>query len=239
MAYPFSRLQTDGFWHRVTKPGYDPDVEYNVSSMSRLREMYVGAKLDEELFGHLCDPGAREQLRSVVINTYFVSEIRPILLEQGILNYEAYEYGKKLLADPDKKYVERGKSNKARDQGFRKVIVVLYDYRCALCGIRMMTPEGHTVVVAAHIIPWSVSRDDRPTNGMALCRLCHWYFDEGLMSVGKGYEVLVSKRVQVEQNLPGHILTLRDRPIFAPSENIYRPAQENLDWHRRGAFRAS
>ncbi|MBW1799889.1 MAG: HNH endonuclease [Deltaproteobacteria bacterium] len=41
----------------------------------------------------------------------------------------------------------------------------------------------------------SASRDDGPSNGMALCRLCHWYFDEGLMSVGKGYEVLVSKRI--------------------------------------------
>jgi len=51
--------------------------------------------------------------------------------------------------------------------------VSLYNHRCALCGIRMLTPDGHTVVEAAHIIPWRQSRDDKPTNGMALCRLCH------------------------------------------------------------------
>ena len=55
---------------------------------------------------------------------------------------------------------------------------------------------------------------------------------ETLMSIGTKYEVLVSKRVQTEQNLPGHILTLRDRPIFTPAEDQYWPAQENLDYHR-------
>ena len=103
--------------------------------------------------------------------------------------------------------------------------------------IRMLTPEGHTVVEAAPIVPWSESQDDRPTNGMALCRLCHWYFDEGLMGVGKEYEVLVSKKIKVEQNLPGHILTLRDRHIFTPENTIYWPAHENLDVHRRKKFR--
>ena len=238
MAYPFSRLQTDGFWQRVTKPGFDPGIEYNIKSMVRLREVLEGAEMDEALFGLLCSPGAREQLRAALIETYFAPEIRPLLKEQGMVNYEAYEYGKKLLADPDRAYGEKAKSEKARDQGFRKVVVVLYEHRCALCGIRMLTPEGHTVVEAAHIIPHSETRDDRPTNGMALCRLCHWSFDEGLMSVGRKYEVLVSRRVQVEQNLPGHVLTLKDRPIFTPSDNIYRPAQENFDWHRRKAFRA-
>jgi len=96
----------------------------------------------------------------------------------------------------------------------------------------MLTPDGHTVVEAAHIKPWSEGRDDRPTNGLALCRLCHWSFDEGLMSVGVKYEVLVSKRVQIEQNLPGHVLTLRDRHIFTPTEDQYWPAQDNLEWHR-------
>jgi putative restriction endonuclease len=50
MAYPFSRLKTDGFWQRIPEPGYDPNVEYNVKSMARLREMYVGAKMDVLLF---------------------------------------------------------------------------------------------------------------------------------------------------------------------------------------------
>ncbi len=181
-------------------------------------------------------------MRAVLINTYFVPEIRPLVEKQGKINYDAYKYSQTLLkmAEPEVQYGEgRGEEDfqeKVRDQGFRKAIVSLYEHRCALCGIRMLTPDGHTVVEAAHIKPWSEGHDDRPTNGLALCRLCHWSFDEGLMSVGDKYEVLVSKRVQIEQNLPGHILTLRDRHIFTPSENQYWPAQDNFDYHRKNAF---
>ena len=100
----------------------------------------------------------------------------------------------------------------------------------------MLTPEGHTVVEAAHIVPWSESQDDKPTNGLCLCRICHWSFDEGLMSVGKKYEVLVSKRVQSDRNIPGHIQTLIDRPIFKPDKKQYWPAQMNLGKHRKDTF---
>ena len=136
MAYPFSRLKTDGFWRRVPKPGYDQETEYNIKSMPRLREVYHGAKMDNELFRLMCDLSAREQLRAVLINTYFAEEIRPLLLEQGKVNYEAYEYSKKLLADPERGYgdEEQVKNQKARDQGFRKSIVILYEHRCAFAG---------------------------------------------------------------------------------------------------------
>ena len=241
MAYPFSRLKTDSFWQRLPKPQHDPKTEYNIKSMRRLREVYYGAKLDNELFQLMRDLETRERLRLVLIQTYFALEVHPVLLEQGRVNYEAYQYGEELLKQTQEKgrgwtELEEPVKRKARDQGFRKVIVTLYEHRCALCGIRMLTPEGHTVVEAAHIKPWSESHDDMPTNGMALCRLCHWSFDEGLMSVGKEYQVLVSKRVQFEQNLPGHILTLKDRNIFTPDEENYWPAQSNLEYHRQKTF---
>lgn len=53
MAYPFSRLQTDGFWQRVPKPGYEAQIEYNVKSMVRFGEMFLGAQLDDDLFAFL------------------------------------------------------------------------------------------------------------------------------------------------------------------------------------------
>jgi len=30
------------------------------------------------------------------------------------------------------------------------------------------------------IVPWGLTHNDDPRNGMALCRLCYWTFDEGL-----------------------------------------------------------
>jgi putative restriction endonuclease len=243
MAYPFPRLKTDSFWRLIPNPGYENQININFSSMTRLREVCAGAKMDDDLFQLMCKPETREQLRAVMIETYFAPEIRTKVLEQGHLNYAAHQYSEKLLKVAEwKKQFEKQEDEpewqkKIRDSGFRRTIVNLYQHRCALCGIRMLTPEGHTIVDASHVKPWKDSFDDRPTNGMALCKLCHWSFDKGLMSVGKEYEVLVSKRVSIEKNYPGHILTLTDRPIFTPEEEKFYPAQDNLHWHRKNLFR--
>jgi putative restriction endonuclease len=242
MAHPFPRLQKDGFWHRVTNPGYDPDKGYNVTSISTLNEIYAGARMDDELFHLMLNPEMRTGLRTVLIDTYFAPELRPALIEQASVNVAAYKYSRDLIKSFKqipiwgKDLEETDKTKKVRDQGFRTAIVKLYDHRCALCGIRMITSEGHTVVEAAHVKPWSRSHDDRPTNGLALCKLCPWAFDEGLMGVGKIYEVLVSKLVRVEQNYLGHILTLIGRPIFKPDKKIYWPDKNNLEWHRKKKF---
>jgi putative restriction endonuclease len=240
MGYPFPRLQSDGFWYRVPNPGYDDKIDYNVSSMAKCREIYAGARMDKELYFLLAEPASREVLRNVLLRTYFAAEIQPRIADLGATNLAAYTYARELVSGvSDQRAIcteVQLDQEKIRDYGFRKAIVSLYDHRCALCGIRILTPEGHTVVEAAHIVPWSETHDDLPTNGLCLCRLCHWSFDEGLMSVGDQYEVLVSRRVRIERNMPGHILTLSDRPIFKPGEDHFHPSHENLAWHRKIRF---
>ena len=208
--------------------------------MVKLRKVCASAKLNEDLFQLMHHPDTREQLRATIINTYFAEEIRPKVIECGTVNIKAYEYSKELLKElrDNKKPWDKIDTDeqKVRDQGFRKAIVSLYEHRCALCGIRMLTPEGHTIVEAAHVKPWSESHNDSPTNGMALCKLCHWSFDEGLMSVGTEYEVLVSKVVTINQNYPGHILTLSDRNIIRPEKIEFWPNQDNLEWHREKVY---
>jgi putative restriction endonuclease len=245
MAYPFPRLRTDGFWHLIANPGREIEYTDGFSSMTKLREICAGAKMDDELFALLLQPETREHLRMVLINNYFAPETRPIVIRQGRVNVAAYQYGldlfkvEEVIEHPGEWVSGQGPevADLARNQGFRKAIVQLYDHRCALCGIRILTPEGHTIVEAAHIRPWNESRDDRPTNGLALCRLCHWSFDEGLMGVGQEYEVLVSRRVRTDQNMPGHMLTLADRPIFRPEEQPFWPDRLNLSDHRRRVFK--
>jgi putative restriction endonuclease len=243
MAYPFYHMRTEPFWQLMPNEGYKDQAGLTVSSMVKLREIYSSARMDDDLFQLMCNPKTREQLRTILIKTYFALEIQSKLAGQGMVNYAAFQYSIELLKlaetrasfESDKEESEQKK--KIRDQGFRKAIITLYSHRCALCGIRMLTPEGHTIVDAAHVKPWKESFDDRPTNGMALCKLCHWSFDKGLMSVGQKYEVLVSKRIMVEQNYPGHILTLTDRPIFTPEQETFWPAQDNLHWHRKNLFK--
>lgn len=242
MAYPFFHMDSEPFWHLSPRPGVHIPAGRGIYSIKRIRELFLGASLDEELFPFLMMDHLRDKLRETLITNYFAKEIQPVLRVQGDINREAFEYSEKLLqiseAAPDAFSSDNGDEKKrtVRDQGFRRAIVTLYEHRCALCGIRMMTPIGHTVVEAAHIEPWNLNHDDRPNNGMALCRLCHWSFDEGLMTVNKDYEVKVSKTVRQDNNFPGHILTLSDRPIFKPGQAKFWPAQDNLDYHRKKIF---
>jgi putative restriction endonuclease len=242
MAYPFFHMSGEPFWKLVPRPSVQPPTGRVISSMKKIREIYLGAKLDKELMPLLFMEPLRERLRATLITTYFAPEVQPSLLEQSLVNYGAYQYSKSLLqktetAELPLMFETEIQKKQIRVQGFRKAIVALYEHRCSLCGIRMLTPDGHTAVEAAHIIPWSENQNDRPTNGLALCRLCHWSFDEGLMGVGKNYEVLVSPQVKREPNFPGHMLTLSDRPIFRPKESIHWPGQDNIEWHRKQTFR--
>jgi putative restriction endonuclease len=165
-------------------------------------------------------------------------------VKQGIINIESFYYSQKLLEQARTRQTKERLEDQdsydpsARDQGFRRAVVTAYDHRCALCGIRMLTPDGHTVVDAAHIVPWSISHIDDPRNGMALCRLCHWTFDEGLVGVSASYFVITSSQLSAGHNVPGHLLTLDGRGIIGPAEQPLWPDLDALSWHRQQVFRA-
>jgi predicted restriction endonuclease len=84
---------------------------------------------------------------------------------------------------------------------------------------------------------WHKTRNDHPTNGLALCRLCHWSFDEGLMSVATDYRVILSPQLATHGNMPGLLAMLADRPIFLPKEAALYPDPANLDWRNDHIFR--
>jgi putative restriction endonuclease len=184
---------------------------------------------------------ARSALRYVLIKQYFAPELHSLLLAQGIVNLEAFQYSEKLIERSNRQVRESTGNAElqplVRDQGFRRAIVQLYSHRCAFCGVRMMTPDGHSAVEAAHIIPWSVSHNDDPHNGIALCRLCHWAFDEGMSSVSGKYRVLLSGELRTSINMAGHLLNLENRPIIGPDQEELWPDPEALKWHRQKVYR--
>ncbi|MEW6210243.1 MAG: HNH endonuclease, partial [Acidobacteriota bacterium] len=79
--------------------------------------------------------------------------------------------------------------------------------------------------------------DDNPKNGMALCKLCHWSFDEGMLGVSNEYVVLASPQLTSTHNIPGHLPTLLGRIIIGPEEKVLWPDLASLTWHRKEKFR--
>jgi len=120
---------------------------------------------------------------------------------------------------------------------FRRAIIKAYDHRCAICGVRIVTVDGHSAVAAAHIIPWRYSHNDDPRNELALCYLCHWTFGEGLVTLTDRYQVKTSPQLAVTSNLPGHLLTFNGRSLIGPEESELWPFVASMRWHHQEVFR--
>jgi putative restriction endonuclease len=238
IAFPFSRMHTEPFWELVPVPGGQITKEAigNVTTVPQLRQFALGANLDEELFLFMSEPAGRLALTQAVLSANFSDEGRKALMHESGIQQQAYEYSRELEERAHKvKSPEPvlAFSAMARDQGFRRAIVNCYEHRCAMCGIRIVTPEGHTAVQAAHIKPWSKFKDDEIPNGMALCRVCHWAFDEGLMGVDDDYGILISRQMSSARNAAGFLMTLSGRSLIRPRDEVLWPDPERLAWHRK------
>lgn len=240
IAFPFSRLHNEPFWELVPVPGrtLDAAAVNNVSTVVQLRALAVGARVDEALHLLLQGAEARAELRGALLAAHFDAAAAAALEAQAVENAGAFTYSRELLIRAHRPPVREPDAGAeypqaVRDQGFRRAVVTCYDHRCALCGVRIVTPEGHTAVDAAHIVPWSESHDDDIRNGMALCKLCHWAFDKGQLGVGGDYRVLAARAIALAGNVPGFLLTLAGRGIIPPADRAFWPAQENLGRHRQ------
>lgn len=239
IAFPFSRLNGEPFWSLLTSDGQEVDARrLNINSVTQLRQHALAAQIDSELFALMTEASSRQALRHVLLESHFSKEGQQVLAEQIAVNDQAYSYSQTLYEKSHQPMVQEAVEAEqykpaARDQGFRRIVVKTYDHRCALCGLRIVTPEGHTAVDAAHIVPWSKSQNDDIRNGMALCKLCHWAFDEGMLGVSQDYRVVASRQIGLDPNVPGILQTLPGRNILFPIENELWPAQEYLAQHRR------
>ena len=240
IAFPFSRLDREPFWELVPLPGKSitSAIINTTSSVSYLRKYALGARIDQGLFFTMQTGEGRETLREALLQSCFSPVAQTLLREQSSTNREAFDYGRLLEEKshlplekdiPDEGHYRRA----ARDQGFRRIVVSTYDHRCALCGVRIITPEQYTAVDAAHIVPWSKSRNDDVRNGMALCKLCHWAFDRGMIGVSADYSVITSRHIGANSNVPGFLTMLSGRGILPPENRDHWPAHDYLSEHRR------
>lgn len=240
IAFPFSRLHNEPFWELVPleKQKIDQKTINSVNTVNQLRLLAMGGQIDADLYALLQKAENRAAVRQTLLVSCFSAEAINALSEQAAIHAEAYTYNQELLLKAHQPLIKEvidseGYRPVSRNQGFRRAVVATYDHRCALCGVRIVTSEGHTAVDAAHIVPWSKTQNDDIRNGMALCKLCHWAFDEGVLGVSNNYSVITSLQVSLAPNVPGSLQTLSGRSIIAPADKDLWPAQEYLHWHRR------
>ena len=132
-----------------------------------------------------------------------------------------------------------------RQRGFRQAVVEAYDFTCAVCGLKLFSPDTLSwEVEAAHIVPsFSFGRDDL-WNAIGLCRSHHWAFDVGWFTLMENFRIQVSSKIS---HLPTRYGKVGNheliRSLMAPSMTVRLPRNRgiyphynSLRWHRENIF---
>jgi putative restriction endonuclease len=172
------------------------------------------------------------------IKSYEVQKIVKKLNEQSRpANYDPFDHNKKTT--------KINKEVKLRNRGFRQAIIEAYDWKCAVCEMKINSPDAlQWEVEAAHIVPHSSNGKDDIWNGLALCHLHHWAFDVGWFTLRDDFKILASKRIK---DLPvdfGKIgdydfirqLLKENLIVFLPRRKEIHPHQAAIEWHRKNVF---
>ena len=207
---PFYHLKGErsGFWKLVAKPGYQFALtsSNSIKSFKALTDDILDyALIDHELAELLKDRVNRNILTEVILSTYFPGN--KISAVEEIKEDYFKEVQTRLFNEPEE-YIERVKElygNKkgmdeeleletfSRGEAFKREIPKIYNYTCAITGMRIDSVTDVSMVDACHIVPFSISFDDSLTNGIALCPNMHRAFDRGLIAIDDDYRVMVSK----------------------------------------------
>jgi putative restriction endonuclease len=223
---PFYFLGGDGFW-QVEKPDggrlYQPGNASSPPSMSILRS--AAGRFDSQLWELMQSPASRSQLREALVARYFPDDRREI---QSLL----------VAPEPPRGLQLNEVVEQARSGAFRQTILEVYDYTCAACGLRVRLNDGFSLVEAAHLIPFNVTRDDKPNNGLALCPNHHRAMDRfligpcpdrkhraGIWRVGPALD----PRIEGQKAL----VALDGQRVIAPTEEKFYPAIESLRWREQ------
>lgn len=93
-----------------------------------------------------------------------------------------------LVTDSTRRMTVISVRKRLRESSFRARVLTAYGFHCAVCGLQLK------LVDASHIIPVQYeSSTDETCNGLALCALHHRAYDQGLITIGEDYSVLLSE----------------------------------------------
>ena len=87
-----------------------------------------------------------------------------------------------------KEWKRWGNSRGAAGAKFKSAVRSAYNATCIICGEHWPSTakNARPGVDAAHILPWSDYDLDHVSNGICLCKIHHWAFDEGLIRISGG-----------------------------------------------------
>lgn len=246
-SLPFFHMKSEPFWRLVTKAGMIIPVtsSNSVKSLGTLKDSIAFAEIDKELFDLMLDSVSNSILEEKLLELYFL---------ETKSNYRLNDYSfidhleNQILNDDRESYTERISELReslssdefeeeifVRSGVFKREIPKIYDYQCAISGMRVESTTNAQLVDACHIIPFAISKDDTITNGISLSPNLHRAFDRGLLTINADYVVRISPAIK-ENDSPYSLRQFEGKRINLPFETKFYPSIENLNWHRKECF---
>ncbi|GAB3784389.1 HNH endonuclease [Spirosoma horti] len=237
---PFYYLQNDGFWFLKTKTGEKLDAY--IRSVQTLSDRLDCGYFADDLFNLLLNDYARLHLKTTLLDVYFPATKAEFLriknagrsylhdLETYLLNEKEVPYASLAATEDEETRFVRGGL-------FKKLVPKVYDFTCAISGMKVISVDGASLVEACHIVPISVSGDDKVTNGIALCPNLHTAFDRGMIGVDDQLRVVVSPSLADNMASPYNLKQFHGQPLRLPFGDVHNPKMESFRWHMRERFK--
>jgi putative restriction endonuclease len=214
---PFRYLAGDDLWIALEADGKTPvRREIRVSDIGQVFARFTNGF---EILAAIAD--SRRHMREALISRYFPHLLHLENQQSELINRQS----EPLAADEPLEF--------GRSPAFRRLILDIYDHQCAACGLRIRLPVGNNVsfIDAAHLIPFSESRNDHPTNGLALCKNHHWAMDRDIIAPGPDLHWHVSKLIDPRRsNGEEKLAELSGKSLLLPKDRAFHPDAEGLQF---------
>ncbi len=189
---------------------FDPELK-----KKKISGLIHTSKLDKEIWNEFNADWGKLVLEAEVIRQRKTKQKSSIIGNQIILKKDG-------PTERDAKVKQR-----IHQDFFRSAILAGYNQRCCICGL----PHAE-ILVASHIIPWSVREDVRvnPENGLCLCASHDRAFDQGLIAIGKDFSVILSDRLKKSKDQASEAMfkVYDSKRISLPDR--FTPRVEYLSW---------
>lgn len=219
VAYPFTRLRSDGFWT------LSRDVPND--SVRALRQEPITGGLTPDLEAQLAsspevlfDAAVR-----VAMQQFPVSMLGDVLQAVG------------LDGDPGvlRPMTIENVAVRKRRSSWRGEILQAWDNACAFCGYDGMAGVGPVGLEAAHVRWFNFGGPDDADNGLALCSLHHKLLDRGVLGFSEQDKVVVSEKFTARNEAGRKVYDLHGRTL-RPRPGTALPNADHVAWHSEEVF---
>jgi len=243
-SLPFFHLKNEkgNFWELITYPGREiPTTKSkSIKSFKALTETVFCARLSDELYRILMDPAQREELKQAMLETYFGIKSAYIpatdytqQVESQMLYDPETNYARKVKRQIEEQHIDAKEEYVVlRSSVFRKAIVKIYNYQCAVTGLRVMDKCNRPLLEAAHISPFSETYNDSVRNGIALSPTFHKAFDKGLLGISDDYRVVLHPDLR-DESRDFSLSRYVGKNIILPGSTEFYPSRSHLRSHRQ------